>query len=569
MILYGNLSRLEDAAGVAASVAALLRRAASMAPGIDRHATLFHAFIRAGELVQGIADAEFERRGADARSSMQDAGARLLRAIAAAVDRSWRSGFAGAPAGVPGLLLQHLGKAGRISTRAGEGYAHYALYPEPYLEAARRSGLGPETLVIGIRSIGTGLAALVAAALDARPAISLRPAGHPFQREIRAGGDILGIAALNPEQQFAVVDEGPGMSGSSFASVARWLAGLGVAPSQIHFFPSHDGEPGGAASAETRAFWQASRRHPALSRDFLDRMLRHWVENRLGPLEDALETYHPAAYTPRDERFERPKFFARTRRGSWLLKFAGLGDTGERKLRDAQALACAGFGPRIAGLCYGFLVQEYVAGTPLDRTPHDRSRFVETLASYLAFRAAGGLGPAGPGASAETLRHMAVENGSVLLGAQFAGGLERSLQGLQEAAGQARVVRTDNRLHGWEWLAANRGFLKIDAVDHCDGHDLVGCQDIAWDVAGSIVEHGLSRTETETIYNSIRACGGHVEPDLIAAMLPCYLAFQGGLWATAQGAAAGAVAQNYVRRLKEAGSATSGRASVAASACRK
>jgi hypothetical protein len=42
--------------------------------------------------------------------------------------------------------------------------------------------LGADTQVVGIRSIGTGLSTLVAAAIGAPRPFTLRPIGHPFQR---------------------------------------------------------------------------------------------------------------------------------------------------------------------------------------------------------------------------------------------------------------------------------------------------------------------------------------------------------------------------------------------------
>ena len=551
MIVYGGLSRLERAAAVAASVMATLREAEALPPGIGRHATLVRAFIRAAELVQGIADAAFERRGLDARAGLQHSGAILLLDMATAIDRSWRHGFAaGADIQAFRPKVEDLGEFGWIRTRTGEGYAHYAVYPESYLEVARRSGLGPTTCVIGLRSIGTGLAALVAAALEAGPAITLRPVGHPFDRQIQADADILDARTAHPNLHFAIVDEGPGLSGSSFASVAKWLFSLGVSAERVHFFPSHGGEPGDETTAETRSIWQRCRRHPACPEDVLfgPKGVRHWVESSVGSLQGGLEEVPVSASFPRDTRFERRKFLARTDKGTWLVKFAGLGDLGTRKLRDARAMACAGFGPETVGLCYGFLVQKYLTGEPLTANGHDRHRFLETLASYLAFRATG-LGSPAAGASLEMLRHMAVENTAQSLGGGAAEKIDRRLHGLNLLSARVRPVRTDNRLHSWEWLALGKAFMKIDAVDHCEAHDLIGCQDIAWDVAGSIAEHDLTTAETASISEAARAAGAIVEPKMVAAMLPCYLAFQIGLWSTAHGPTAAAMADNYARKL--------------------
>jgi hypothetical protein len=52
-----------------------------------------------------------------------------------------------------------------------EGYAYYALFPETYAATAKRFWAGarpPRVAVIGIRSIGTSLSAIVVEALRAR-----------------------------------------------------------------------------------------------------------------------------------------------------------------------------------------------------------------------------------------------------------------------------------------------------------------------------------------------------------------------------------------------------------------
>jgi hypothetical protein len=561
MIVYGDLERVESAGEAIASVASAVLRVGETSVGIDRHARLVGAFIRAAELVQGIADAEFERHGFDQRSAAQDAGAVLLLKMAETVDRSWRSGFQ-ASVDVEKLLqlLQQLRWDGIIKTRTGEGYAHYALYPESYLEAARRSGLAASTCVIGIRSIGIGLGALVAAALGARPAISLRPVGHPFDREIRAAAGLLGSSAADAGTDFAIVDEGPGMSGSSFASVARWLHGHGVPPSRIHFFPSHDGQPGPSATSETRTAWEAVRRHAASPEDVVvapTNGLRSWIEENIGPLQRNLEDVSSAPHLtgaslqPIDGRFTRCKFLARNADGRWLIKFAGIGETGERKFRDAAALARAGFAPEPAALCYGFLVQRWVDGRRLDEFAYDRNAFLTVLASYLAFRAAE-LGPPGAGASLAELREMAVYNTSQALGAEAAAGLGHRLADLPSRQDRVRRVRTDNRLHVWKWLATETAFLKTDAVDHCEGHDLIGCQDIAWDVAGSVVEHSLTEDETTGLCQALRSAEDlEVDDEMVAMLLPCYLAFQLGLWTTATPASieTEALATKYAKKL--------------------
>jgi hypothetical protein len=78
-------------------------------------------------------------------------------------------------------------------------------------------------------------------------------------------------------------------------------------------------------------------------------------------------------------------------------------------------------------------------------------------------------------------------------------------------------VKTDGRLHAHEWLRLPDGqLLKADALDHHRGHDLIGAQDIAWDVAGAITE--------------LRLCPAvEAEPRLTAFYRVAYCAFQIGV----------------------------------------
>src|SRR6476646_1620462 len=111
-----------------------------------------------------------------------------------------------------------------------EGYAYYALYPEDYAAAAQRflrETRPRQAVVVGIRSIGTSLSSVVAATLEQAgcnvSSFTVRPHGHPFDRTVHWQG-----VDIEPNAWFLIVDEGPGLSGSSFAAVARRLSELGV-----------------------------------------------------------------------------------------------------------------------------------------------------------------------------------------------------------------------------------------------------------------------------------------------------------------------------------------------------
>jgi hypothetical protein len=73
------------------------------------------------------------------------------------------------------------------------------------------------------------------------------------------------------------------------------------------------------------------------------------------------------------------------------------------------------------------------------------------------------------------------------------------------------------------------GVLKADAVDHAAAHDLIGCQDVAWDVAGAAVEFGLSAGEAEALRRGVSEAAGREVPAALTAFLRhAYLAFQCG-----------------------------------------
>src|SRR5690606_6505029 len=71
---------------------------------------------------------------------------------------------------------------------------------------------------------------------------------------------------------------------------------------------------------------------------------------------------------------------------------------------------------------------------------------------------------------------------------------------------------------------------KTDAVDHALGHDLVGEQDIAWDLAGAEIELDLDRDELERV----RARVGRAPAAGVAGLSrACYCGFQLGALALA------------------------------------
>jgi len=313
MLVYGDRARTLLPSAALDAITARLARVRAAEAGVVRHGLLVGALIEAGELAQGLADLEFEARGGDGRTPLQDGAMALVMALASAVAISWASGFAQTGA-LPRLQqLKRRLPATPVKLKTPEGYAFYALYPETYLEAAETL-IQPPT-VIGLRSIGTSLSAMVAVGAGSPAPLTVRPTGHPFARKVKL------LEAPDPAVAYAVVDEGPGLSGSSFGAVADLLEDAGVAPERIVFFPSHSGDLGPQASERDRARWAAARR---LVNPFDECRLLHWFADVVGepvaPLEDfSGGQWRLGRAIPADPQRERRKYLLRTASGAWLL----------------------------------------------------------------------------------------------------------------------------------------------------------------------------------------------------------------------------------------------------------
>lgn len=573
MLVYGDHAREVRPSEVLAAIRERLRRVEAVPAGIARHMALVALIIEAGELAQGLLDADFAERRQDEPCQRGAAYLALPMALARSVRDSYMSGFMRCTP-VPGEVLDTLERLElpeRVTIKMPEGYAYYALYPELYLEAARTLRLLPRPpLVVGIRSIGTGLACVVAAASGTTaPPLTVRPGGHPFQRTLSIGpGFERELLARARESHVAIVDEGPGLSGSSFGAVADFLEARGIPEDRLLFFPSHAGELGPVASERHRVRWARARRYTAdfdvlfVRPDDPPPPLAAWVEDIIGPTLGPLVDVGGGAWRQRvfpEERDwpavhvqqERRKYLVLSERGTFLLKFAGLGTYGERRLARARQLSEASLTPHVEGLRHGFLVQRWLEGArplPLARGL-DRAELVTRVGAYLGFRARRFPAEPGRGASLAKLLEMARYNSAQALGHGFAEALGVWAPRLGALSREARPVETDNKPHAWEWLVLPDGrLLKADAVDHHDAHDLIGCQDVAWDVVGAAVELNLDAAEQIILAEYVARASGHaVSVPLMDFYRPCYLAFQLGHHTLAASALEGLVPEEAAR----------------------
>ena len=72
-----------------------------------------------------------------------------------------------------------------------------------------------------------------------------------------------------------------------------------------------------------------------------------------------------------------------------------------------------------------------------------------------------------------------------------------------------RPVIADGRMQPHEWLlTANKKILKTDSGSHGDDHFFPGPTDIAWDLAGAIVEWEMSAEQEKTFLEIYRRASG-------------------------------------------------------------
>lgn len=494
-------------------------RALAAPPGADRRpAVVLRALIRAGELESILADA-----GAGSASLLaqltDDLAAMMVGgdgAGALPISDGQTSDHGRSdvwPRTVRRLTtpeaLTSVDVPATVSTSPPEGFSFYALHPLDFAQLAERLASPPAPVrVVGIRSIGTTLSAVTAAALRRQGIragrITVRPSGHPYDRRIELGARELrwvqdGIAE---GAQFWVADEGPGFSGSSFLSTGDALVGAGVPRGNIVFLGSRAPDPDALVAPDGARRWRSFRAERAECGTQLPGDAGEFIGGgtwRRRLYED--ESRWPPSWTS----MERLKCLSRD--GSRILKFEGMGRYGAECLERARCVFRAGFGPEPRDEGQGFLSYPWLPGRPLQAG--DLSAAVlERLADYCAFRATAF--PV-PSPATDELIAMTRNNFSSEMGNELPGELHLEI---------ARPVLVDGKVDPHEWLGSASGELfKVDASGHGDDHFLPGPTDIAWDLAGAIVEWRMAPDARRAFLDRYRRRSGD-DPE---RRLPAYL----------------------------------------------
>jgi hypothetical protein len=514
-----------------------------------------------GQLEQAVSD---HQRGSAGGRELEIASIRLTDCLARRFCRKFIRDAGGDEKGVVSEALDGMAQilAGApalrdelVTLKIPEGYAFYALFPEQYcvtaLNWARQRKNGNEALVVGLRSIGTSLSAVVKETLCQMgwnaSRFTVRPNGHPFQRRSDLNGKQFAI-----DVPVLIVDEGPGISGSSMAAVAE--AFIAARCPDVSFFPGHSNGPS-APCPTVREVWRHVPRYVTPVEKvkwdgiFLEESLLAGVkelgggahacekiQNISGGLWQKLMRTNEVEWPTSPPQFERAKFLCTGRNECPVLwKFAGVhsgangADAGEVVLARVSRLASAGYCPEPLGVFRGFIAMPWLNGDRFTRADSDDPVLLRRIGNYIVAAAQPGLTEEQNKTAIERIAEMLFWNTKESLGEMFA---QKALP-FKDAAfeGEVELMYGDGHLAPHEWIRIVNGTIfKLDAEGHSADHTLIGEQSVLWDIAGSWIEWDLNVRTAVSLVEAIEEKGIRVNLEALAFYRAAYSAFRVGLF---------------------------------------
>ncbi len=467
--------------------------------------------LRAGELECGLCDASAPADTCEHASHLTD----LFAADAIACDFSI-DGYDGASLVAAALpILEQISSEQTLGVSSPEGFAYYAMHPLDYADLITRLNIhAASALVVGIRSIGTTLSAVVAARLRqlgvATTRITVRPSGHPYDRVCEFDAAQLREIAANitADAEFLVCDEGPGRSGSSLLSVAEALEAADVPSSRIRILCSHEPDVGNLCARDAVRRWSRYRcANPGMTRrlpaDAVGRLETDGWRRNLIPEQSEWPAIWP--------QFER--LTCASADAGILLTFEGHGRYGVAVAARNQALSDAGFGLPYLGHEVGFGKHVAVQGAVAqqkDLTPE----LLAHVAEYCAWRG-----------REFGVREVGESDLATMAKVNFEREFGAALHDLTLPVERPTVC--DARMMAQAWLQTADGrWLKLDAATHGDDHFFPGPCDIAWDLAGIVVEWRVNSSAREFLLAKYREASGDDASSRIAAYELAYATFR-------------------------------------------
>lgn len=395
----------------------------------------------------------------------------------------------------------------KITIGVPEGFVYYSLYPEIYLEAAEKFYLEEKpkkVIVIGLRSIGTQLSALVTAYLESYgcevTTITLRPKGHPFNRHVVLSDKLKELFKNSIDTFVAIVDEGPGLSGSSIGGTLQEMLGLGIATEKTVIFPSWLPDSSSFISNTARNLWNRYKK-------YVGSFENQWIFNgKLEQFTGKKVVYDLSAGIWREHfitnKNEYPPVHPHHERRKYLLvdcymedpvkqiaKFAGLGKFGRNNYRRALQLSESRYIPKVAGYTAGFILMDYVNGDILNSNSVN-DKLIDFVTDYLGFIKRNM--PVTQCVSYDHMMQMIYENVKEGLGERWCLQVDK-LKKIPRSYYDQEVVKIDGRMMPHEFLQTDTGILKTDFLEHHNDQFFHGPQNIAWDIAAFCVEFNLDQ----------------------------------------------------------------------------
>lgn len=428
----------------------------------------------------------------------------------------------------------------RIPVCTQEGYAYYGLFPECYIEAAKRffREKSPKKVIcVGLRSIGTSLSALVHATLEISgcdvESFTLRPKGSPFDRQVEITDDLEKFIISKKEACFAVIDEGPGLSGSSICGTLKKLSEYGIGSDRCVIFPSWDPDPKQFISDHAKSIWNDYRKY---SVDFQ----KIWVESkRLNRIfqADIVKDFSAGGwryslykkqseFPPSHPHHERRKFLVVRNNRKMLTKWIGFGTYGKELDTRARLLSENRFSPEYITNVNGFVLLSYIEGNTLNAESF-RSELADFAANYFSFIRRNF--PSQLTTPYDLMTEMIRVNVKESLGHGYESRVSGILSKFPIEFYLSDICAIDGRVMPHEWLESNGKYYKVDHLEHHADQFFHGCQNIAWDLAAFCLEFGLdTKQEYSFLQSYIHAGGNKNILNIINFYSIAYLAFRIG-----------------------------------------